>query len=113
MTNNMSGWKKGFIPAREGRGACSLPDTRSGQRSWGLFAGRGCLTESSVCLCLGSVNYLCALGFLLSSSRCFICATGGVIRERDVVLVCKHPFGGGGLEKSQSLSWEQLAVEQS
>lgn len=78
-TNCGFGWKQGFIPAGEGRGTRSL---------WaellGLFAGRegGGLTASSVCLCLGSANYLCALGFLLSFSRCFVCATGGIISER-------------------------------
>lgn len=91
VTNCGFGWKQGFIPAGEGRGSRSL---------WaellGLFArqGGGGLTASSICLCLGSANYLCTLGFLPSFSRCFVCATGGIISERRGTGV-QTPLGGG------------------
>lgn len=113
MRNNMFGWKKGGHSCRRGQRSTQP----AGRLLWAevleLFAGGGGLTASSVCLCLGSANYLCALAFLRSSSRCFICATGGVIREKEMWCWCANTPLGGWVEKLQSLSQEQLAEEQS
>lgn len=100
-----------FLPERaEEHTACRTPALGRGP---GAVCWGGGLTASSVCLCLGSANYLCALAFLRSSSRCFICATGGVIREKEMWCWCANTPLGGWVEKLQSLSQEQLAEEQS